>query len=70
MDYVRYLQPVNLMHYPHNLVKRIVEAIINNSTDDTIIEYIHKNVSYLKNNKKVCQDIGIDFTHMAPLIRF
>ena len=47
IDYLKYLKPNNLQAYPHNLIRQIVQAIITNSTDESVIEFIQNNLQYL-----------------------
>ncbi|CAD8086918.1 unnamed protein product [Paramecium primaurelia] len=70
IDYLKYLQPNNLQIYPHNLIRQIVRAIINNSNDESVIEFIYKHVQQLQNNKSIYEEIGLDFQYIAPYIKF
>ncbi|CAD8097274.1 unnamed protein product [Paramecium sonneborni] len=70
IDYLKYLQPINLQIYPHNLIQKITKAIIKNSNDESIIEFIHKHTQYLQNNKTICEKMGLDFQFIAPSIKF
>ncbi|CAK88463.1 unnamed protein product (macronuclear) [Paramecium tetraurelia] len=70
VDYLKYLQPNNLQIYPRNLIRQVVKAVISNSNDESIIEFIHKNVQHLQNNKSTCEEIGLDFQFIGPYIKF
>ncbi|CAD8095276.1 unnamed protein product [Paramecium sonneborni] len=70
IDYLKYLQPDNLQIYPHNLIQQVIKAIIKNSNDESVIEFIYKYAQYLQNNKNICEQIGLNFQFIAPYIKF